>query len=107
MDSKTFGIAANKLMYFIFNYDFKTKPMELSYGVTKTIPAFFEVFDINLRTHLYGKWDAYYGTYGAYGVFAAFYGELDATNRAKVLKWVNENYELADANGISLTTLEK
>lgn len=109
MDNKTFGIASNKFFYFAMNYRYGQVALP-NWDGTETMhsaPTFLNAFDLHIRTHLLGKWNAYYDTYGGYGVLMAFYADLDGTNRAKLLKWINENYELADANGISLTTLEK
>lgn len=108
MTNKDFGIAANKMMFFIYNFPCKVMEVAGFNGpITKTLPSFFEVFNLHLRNHFAGKWDANYKTYGPYGVFPAFYGELDNANRSKVLKWINENYAHNEEWGINLAELEK
>ena len=108
MTNKDFGIAANKMMFFIYNFPCKVMEVAGYDGpITKSLPSFFEVFNLNLRAHLAGKWNSNYETYGSYGVFPAFYGELDNHNRAKVLKWINENYAHNENWGISIPTLEE
>lgn len=107
MTNKDFGIAANKLMYLMYNFPCELMDVRTFNGVErKQLPSFFEVFDLSLRNHLMGKWNANYKSFGAYGVFPSFYGELDNKNRAKVMKWINENFSHRDDFGISIAELE-
>lgn len=106
MDNKTFAIAANKFFYYAMNYRAAEVQVETFSGVeSHYLPEFFNAFPLALRAHLMNKWNAI--NVGSYGNLMAFYGELDGTNRVRMLKWINENFEQADNYGLSLTAMEE
>lgn len=107
MTNKDFAIASNKLIYYIFNYPCISIEIPTYDGVmTKSLPSFFEVFPMHLRSYLAGKWQAYYETYGSYGAFNAFYGDIDNGLRTDILSYINEHYKLSEGFGISLKKFE-
>lgn len=108
MDKRTFTIAANKFFYYAMNYGVKEMEVTTFDGTIKMyLPDFFESFPMDIRAHLAGRWDAYYKAYGSYGVLMGFYGDLDGTNRVRVLEWINEHYSQADTYGLSAAYLNR
>ena len=109
MTNKDFALAVNRFFYYANNWKCKeiTYPSLAGHDITKYIPAFFEAFSKERIEWLLGKWNACYEDYGCRGVMMAFYAELDGNNRALLLSWINENYQLDEGFGISLKTLEE
>jgi len=109
MTNKEFAIAVNKFFFYAMNY-----PMvEVEYPTLfdgmqkKYLPSFFKAFEPYLVQHLIGKWESAYERRGSYGAINDFYGELDGTQRAKMLKYINETYEQKDEFGINLAEAER
>lgn len=107
MDNKTFAIAVNKFFYYVNNYEYRwvTFPTIHRGEVSEYLPDFFWAFPAESIEWLLGKWDAFLETFGRNGAMMNFYAELDGTNRALLLKWINENYELPDGYGMNTNEL--
>lgn len=116
MTTKDFALAVNKFFYFAMNY----RCVEVTYDTfggqkTEYLPEFFSgenIFHCN-PSHMVEKWhDACVRQYDengcpvsfndSYSVMNRFYSNLDGQNRFALLKWVCNNYELAEGWGISL-----
>lgn len=76
---KTSLIAINKWMFFTFNF-----PNDFIEKVWADDPS--------LIRHLENKFRSLYEYRGSYGVIPAFYGELSANNRMKLMQWVMDNF---------------
>lgn len=88
--------AINKFFYYSMNYpcvrfDYNT------FAGTKSeyLPSFFKVFPPHLMSHFADKWrgitrDA---KGDSYGFINKFYGELDLSYRAEMLRYIMENYD--------------
>lgn len=104
MTNTNFAIAVNKFFFYAMNYSQAdiTYPTLFNGNVTRSLPDFFLAFDKGSIEHLFGKFNSAYDKYGSRGAVMAFYGELDGTNRYKLLSWINENYKMRDDFGISI-----
>lgn len=76
---KTSLNAINKWMFFTFNF-----PNDFIEKIWADEPY--------LVSHLKSKFLSLYNYHGSYGVIPAFYGELSANNRMKMMQWVMDNY---------------
>ena len=92
-NTKTAMVAINKWFYYAMNYNVvEVEVADFDGTHTENLPDFFNAFPMHLRKHLAGKWNYGYETYGSRAVLMAFYGELDGTNRKRLMEWVLENY---------------
>lgn len=94
VEDKNSGIIAmNKLVFYALNYSLI--PFTITeYGNgerTAYLPDLFQAFDGDMRSHLASKWLGIKGVCSR-GLIIAFYTELDANNRQKMLDWILENY---------------
>ena len=87
-------VAINKFFFYAMNYPCIRIEYHSIDGTDKYdyLPDFFKAFDYYLIEHLKGKWNYACDKYGGYGAMMQFYGELDGTNRQKMLKYIVENY---------------
>lgn len=87
-------IAINKFFYYAQNYPYYEAEYKSIDGTTKSdyLPDFFRAFPENLVEHLRGKWLNAVEKTDSYGYVMKFYGELDGTNRQKMLQYIMENY---------------
>jgi len=87
-------IAINKFFYYAQNYPCIRIEYKSIDGTTKYdyLPDFFKAFPANLVEHLRGKWLNACEKTDSYGYVMKFYGELDGTNRQKMLQYIMENY---------------
>lgn len=106
MTNKDFAVAVTKFFYYANNYNC----VPVTYNapgrgeVTEYLPSFFLAFDKFDIDHFNGKFEYFYkkfnGRSGA--AIIEFFAELDGTNRAKLCKWINENFKQNEDFGISL-----
>lgn len=87
-------IAINKFFFYAQNYpsiriDYKSIDGTMKFDY---LPDFFKAFEPYLVEHLRGKWLNACEKTDSYGVVMKFYGELDGSNRQKMLKYIMENY---------------
>lgn len=108
MSNKDFAVAVNKFFFYAMNYDSVaiTYPTLWNGKVTNYLPSFFNAFDKMDIEHLWGKFQSAYNRSGCRGAIMDFYGELDGSNRAKFLTWINNNFKQRDDFGISMAMLE-
>ena len=87
-------IAINKFFFYAQNYPCIRIEYHSIDGTDKFdyLPDFFKAFDYHLIEHLRGKWLNACEKTDSYGYVMKFYGELDGTNRQKMLKYIMENY---------------
>ena len=94
MDTNSMIIGTNKFFFYAMNYPSIRIEYHSIDGTTKFdyLPDFFKAFDFHLVEHLRGKWVNACESYGGYGAMMKFYGELDGSNRQKMLRYIMENY---------------
>lgn len=109
MTNKDFAIAVTKFFYYANNYPCVPVTYNaLGRGeVTEYLPSFFLAFDKYSVDHLNGKFEYFYekcnGRSGA--AIIEFFAELDGDNRAKLCKWINENFQQDESYGINLKSI--
>lgn len=87
-------VAINKFFFYAQNYpcvriEYRSCSGEWKYDY---LPDFFKAFDMYLIEHLRSKWLNACERTDSYGFVMKFYGELDGTNRQKMLQYIMENY---------------
>jgi hypothetical protein len=87
-------IAINKFFFYAQNYPCVEVTFPSIRGVERReyLPSFFKAFEPHLVEHLMGKWVSATHNTDSYGYLMKFYGELDGSNRQKMLKYIMENY---------------
>ena len=110
MNNKDFAVSINRFFYFANNYDCVkiTFPSVHSGSRTEYQPEFFKAFEPHLVEHLLGKFEYFYGKCNrrSGAALIEFYAELDGNNRARLLKYINENYNENATWGLALADLE-
>lgn len=101
MTNKEFSISVNKFFYYIHNYN--CVEITDNAGNKVYVPNFFMAFEDWVRGHIYSKYKSYLND-GLNPEFAIIklYGELDGSNRYKMLSYINEHYKQSDDFGISI-----
>ena len=87
-------VAINKFFFYAMNYPFARIDYHSIDGTHKYdyLPDFFKAFDFHMIEHLRSKWLNACERTDSYGYVMKFYGELDGSNRQKMLKYIMENY---------------
>lgn len=108
MTNKDFAIAVNKFFFYAMNYPLVEVEYPTLFDGTqkKHLPSFFNAFEPSIIAHYVGKWESAYKRVGSYGAINVFYGDLDGKHRAKMLKYINENFTQREDFGINLEEVE-
>lgn len=106
--NKDFAVSVNKFFYYIHNYDMVaiTYPTLFNGDKTEYLPSFFKAFEPSIVEHLLGKFRSFANKSGSASAIISLYAELDGKNRARLCKWINENYSQSEEFGINLAEVE-
>lgn len=109
MTNKDFAASVTKFFYYANNYNC----VAITYNalgrgeVTEYLPEFFKAFQPMAIDHLWGKFNSYYEEYRrSAAAMIEWFAALDGSNRARLLKWINENYKQSESFGINLSMAE-
>lgn len=88
-------VAINKFFFYAMNYPCIRIEYHSIDGTNKYdyLPDFFKAFDFHMIEHLRSKWLNACERTDSYGYIMKFYGELDGSNRQKMLTYIMENYD--------------